>query len=170
MSVFKESLKHWYQKSKQALEHRISKENELKKRYQLYKHADHNPDFRINMVNVCGVYEIVGGNPDIKESYYSGLLNIDLISNQIEASWLIEGEQHQTGYGFVFNNTLVINFCYEYEQEVYNGVVAYHFVTPDVLIGKWTEEEAIDNAFEMGRKLTPDELGEEHPEDYFSVN
>lgn len=170
MDLFHQQLNHWYQKSKLALEDRPLKEKELSKRLNLSKYAEFNSDFAINMVNVCGVYEIAGGNPDFEESYYTGLLNIDLINNQIEASWLIEAEQHQTGYGFVFNNTLIIHFSYISEQEVYNGVVAFHFVTADILIGKWTEEIAIENAFEMGRKLTPDELGESYPEDFFSVN
>ena len=170
MDVFHQSLKHWYQKSKLALGHRPLKAKELSKRLHLYHHAEFNADFTINMVNICGVYEIAGGNPDIKESYYTGLLNIDLVSNQIEASWLIEGEQHQTGYGFVFNNTLIIHFNYMSDEDLYNGIVAYHFVTPDIIIGKWTEEVAIENAFEMGRKLMSNELGESSPEDFFSVN
>ena len=167
---FEQSLKHWFQKSYLALEHRPSKQEELKKRLHLSEYAEYNADYSINMVNICGVYEVVGGNPDMSDSFYTGLLTIDLVSNQIEATWLIEGEQHQTGYGFVFNNTLVIHFSYFHEQELFNGIVAYHFLTPDSVIGKWTEEIAIENAFEMGRRLTYEELGEEYPEDYFSVN
>jgi len=171
MHVFNQGLEHWYQKSKLALEKRPLKKKELDKRLHLFEYAEHNPDYAINMVNVCGVYEVAGGNPDIKDSYYTGLLNIDLVNNQIEASWLIEGEQHQVGYGFVFNNTLVIHFSYfNEEEEEFNGIVAYHFLNPDILIGKWTEEYALENAFEMGRKLTPNELGDAHPEDFFSVN
>ncbi|NJB83775.1 hypothetical protein [Wenyingzhuangia aestuarii] len=170
MNAFHQTLKHWYDKSKLGLVGRELKEQELFKRKELLEHAEYNPDFSINMINVCGVYEIVGGNPDIKDSYYTGLLNIDLISNQIEANWLIEGEQQQTGYGFVFNNTLVISFNYSVENEYFNGIVAYSFITPDVVIGKWTEEIAIENAFEMCRKLTADELGEPNQEDYFSAN
>ncbi|MGY5351374.1 hypothetical protein ACXGQW_02170 [Wenyingzhuangia sp. IMCC45533] len=170
MNTFDQKIKHWYEKSKQALAHRKNKKQELLKRLDLYENASQHQEFSVNMVNVCGVYEIVGGNPDIKDSYYVGLLNIDLISNQIEASWLIEGDQHQTGYGFVFNDTLVIHFSYMVEEELFNGIVAYHFLTPDIVIGKWTEEVAIENAFEMGRKLTPKELGEPYPEDFFSAN
>ncbi|NIJ46454.1 hypothetical protein FHR24_002941 [Wenyingzhuangia heitensis] len=170
MDVFHQRVKHWYQKSKLALKGRKFKEKELLKRYHLLEHSEKNPDFNINMINVCGVYEIVGGNPEIKDSYYTGLLHIDLMSNQIEASWLIEGEQHQTGYGFVFNNTLIIHFSYMSDRELYNGIVAYEFLTSDIVVGKWTEEIAIENAFEMGRKLTPNELGEPSPEDFFSAN
>ena len=170
MHIFNQQIKHWYKKSKLALKDRKLKKKELLRRLYLLEHSEYNPDFTINMVNVCGMYNIVGGNPDSQESYYTGLLHIDLISNQIEASWLIEGEQHQTGYGFVFNNTLVIHFNYMAEEELFNGIVAYHFLTPDILIGKWTEEIAIENAFEMGRKLAPDELGEPYPEDIFSAN
>lgn len=170
INTFQQNLKHWYDKSKFALKDRTSKKEELLKRLDLLENAEPNSDFSINMVNVCGVYEIVGGNPDFEESYYTGLLNIDLISNQIEANWLIEGTQQQTGYGFVFNNTLIIHFNYMSDKEIYNGIVAYHFLTPDIVVGKWTEEIAVENAFEMGRKLTPDELGEPYPEDFFSVN
>ncbi|WP_157359360.1 hypothetical protein [Wenyingzhuangia fucanilytica] len=170
MSNFHQSLKHWYDKSKLALKGRKSKKKELLKRLYLLEYSEANPDFSINLVNVCGIYNIAGGNPDSKDSYYTGLLHIDLINNQIEASWLIEGEHHQTGYGFVFNNTLVIHFNYLADDELFNGIVAYHFITPEIVIGKWTEEVAIENAFEMGRKLSPDELGEPYPEDIFSAN
>lgn len=170
MSNFEKSIKHWYYKSKLGLKNRDDKREELLKRLQLLEFSEYNPDFCINMVNVCGIYNIVGGNPDSSESYYTGLLHIDLISNQIEASWLIEGEQHQTGYGFVFNNTLVIHFNYMVEKELFNGVVAYEFITSEIVVGKWTEEIAIENAFEMGRKLSPEELGEPNPEDFFSAN
>ncbi len=170
MEVFEQRLKYWYEKSKLALANREAKKEELIKRGELVEFSEAHPDFRINMINVCGVYEVAGGNPDFEDSYYTGLLHIDLISNQIEASWLIEGEQHQTGYGFVFNNTLIIHFNYTSEKELYNGIVAYEFITQDIVIGKWTEEIAIENAFEMGRKLTPDELGEPYPEDFFSAN
>ncbi|MGY6647644.1 hypothetical protein [Wenyingzhuangia sp. IMCC45574] len=167
---FQQNLKYWYSKSKLALHQRKEKKEELVKRLELLEYAEQNPDFNLSMVNVCGVYEIAGGNPDATDSYYTGLLNIDLISNQIEASWLIEGSQHQTGYGFVFNDTLVIHFCYEADKSLYNGIVAYQFITPEIVIGKWTEEIAIENAFEMCRKLSPKELGEDFPEDFLSVN
>ncbi len=170
MNVFYQQIEYWYKKSALALANRENKKGELEKRLEIYENAELNSDFVINMVNVCGVYEIVGGNPDIEDSYYTGLLHIDLISNQIEASWLIEGEQHQTGYGFVFNDTLVIHFNYMADGELFNGIVAYHFLLPNVIIGKWTEEIAIENAFEMGRKLQPKELGEPYPEDFFSAN
>ena len=170
MGNFHKEVKHWYDKSKLALNYRDSKKKELLKRLRLLEFSEPTPDFSINMVNICGVYNIAGGNPDSNESYYTGLLNIDLVSNQIEASWLIEGEQQQTGYGFVFNNTLVIHFNYIADDELFNGIVAYKFITPDIVVGKWTEEIALENAFEMGRKLSPDELGEPYPEDFFSAN
>ena len=170
MGNFHQEVKHWYDKSKLALNYRDSKKKELLKRLRLLEFSEPTPDFSINMVNICGVYNIAGGNPDSNESYYTGLLNIDLVNNQIEASWLIEGEQQQTGYGFVFNNTLVIHFNYIADDELFNGIVAYKFITPDIVVGKWTEEIALENAFEMGRKLSPDELGEPYPEDFFSAN
>jgi len=169
-SIFHQKLRKWFDESKIALESRPNKENELLKRAEILEHAEPNPDFLLNMANVCGTYEIAGGNPDIEESYYTGLLCIDLISNQIETSWLIEGEQHQSGYGFVFNNILILHFNYMVNKELYHGIVAYDFLTPDIFIGKWTEEIAIENAFEMGRKLTHKELGEPNPEDFFSIN
>ncbi|WP_010133894.1 hypothetical protein [Ochrovirga pacifica] len=168
--IFQQNLTYWYKKSKVALKYREDKDRELHKRKELYQYAEPNPDFNLSMVNVCGVYEVVGGNPDVKDSFYTGLLHIDLISNQIEAHWLIEGSQTQTGYGFVFNDTLVLHFNYWAEEELFNGIVAYQFVTPEIVIGKWTEEIALENAFEMCRKLSPNELGEAHPEDFFSAN
>lgn len=170
MESFEQSIKHWYNKSKLALEKRESKQKELQRRLRLLELSEYNPEFSINMVNVCGIYNITGGNPDGKESYYTGLLHIDLVSNQIEVSWLIEGEQHQTGYGFVFNNTLIIHFNYMVDENLFHGVVAYRFITSEIMIGKWTEEVALENAFEMGRKLSPNELGEPYPEDFFSAN
>lgn len=169
-SVFHQKLDNWYQASKQGLSHRPSKKEEWEKRQKLWKFAELQPDFSINMVNVCGVYNVVGGNPVVDKSYYTGLLHVDLVSNQIEASWLIEGEQQQVGYGFVFNNTLIISFSYWAEKELYNGIVAYDFLTPEIVIGKWTEEIAIENAFEMGRKLSSKELGMPNPTTFFSKN
>lgn len=169
-NTFQQNLIFWYNKSKLALDNREDKKDELEKRLELLEYAEQNPEFDLSMVNVCGIYEVTGGNPEATDSYYTGLLNIDLINNQVEASWLIEGSQPQTGYGFVFNNTLVIHFNYMADKDLYNGIVAYQFLTPEIIIGKWTEEIAIENAFEMGRKLSPKELGESYPEDFLSVN
>lgn len=169
-NVFQQTLNYWYKKSKLGLVGRVGKSEELLNRTLLLENAEYNSDFRINMINVCGVYQIVGGNPDLKDNYYTGLLTIDLHNNQIEATWLIEGEQHQKGYGFVFNNTLVIHFNYTVDQIIFNGIVAYDFITPDVVVGKWTEEVAIENAFEMCRRCTPNELGDHISDDFFSAN
>jgi len=169
-NVFKETLTYWYNKSKLGLTGRNDKSEELLNRKILLENAEYNSEFQINLINVCGVYQVVGGNPDLKDNYYTGLLTIDLNNNQIEASWLIEGDQHQTGYGFVFNNTLIIHFNYTVDEKVFHGIVAYDFITPDVVIGKWTEEVAAENAFEMCRKCTSNELGNEISDDFFSAN
>lgn len=170
MENFKEALEFWYTKSKQVLKKRKELKEELIKRTFLYDNSEYNPSFSIDLVNVCGIYEVAGGNPDAKESYYTGILTIDLIDNQINATWTIEDNQEQTGYGFIFNDTLILNFSYVVEDGLYSGIVAYQFLTPEVVIGKWTEEIAAENAFEMARKLSPDELGESYPEDFISYN
>jgi hypothetical protein len=170
MKTFDEYIADWFAASKKVLGKRKDLEEELIKREFLVDNAEEQKDYFINTVNVCGTYNIVGGNPDQDEGYYSGILSLDLENNQIFATWLIEGNQKQTGYGFIFNNTLIINFSYVVDEYLFRGIVAYQFLTPDVVIGKWTEEVAESNTFEMGRRLSPNELGEPNPEDYFSVN
>lgn len=167
---FDQKIAYWYAKSKKVLQGRKDSTEELTKRAYLLDNVEPNPNLTINMVSICGTYEVAGGNPDELESFYTGLLSIDLIDNQISATWLIEGTQQQTGYGFVFNNTLMLHFDYMVDEFLYNGIVAYEFITADIIIGKWTEEVAIENAFEMGRKLSHNELGEPYPEDYLSCN
>ncbi|MDB4297755.1 hypothetical protein N9901_03290 [Flavobacteriaceae bacterium] len=171
MEKFEKAIINWYNKIKIVLNDREEKEDEYIKCNFLLENTEYHPDFVINMVNVCGTYNVCGGNPDLEDSYYTGVLSIDLISNQIVATWLIEGEHKQLGYGFVFNNTLVLSFSYmDDDKNMYNGVVAYEFLSSDIIVGKWTEEVAAENAFEVGRKLSPEELGQPYPEDYFSVN
>lgn len=170
MDAFNHAINHWFDQSKLALKNLPPLKEELSKRQKLVQVSEYNATFLINMVNVCGTYAIVGGNPDTKDSYYTGTLQIELLNNQIVATWLIDGSQPQNGYGFVFNNTLVLQFKYHANADLFHGIVAYEFLTPEIVNGKWTEEMAFESAFEMGRKLPSSELDLANPEPFFSAN
>ncbi|MDO7172618.1 hypothetical protein [Mariniflexile sp. AS56] len=89
-----------------------------------------------------GSYNIIGSNQDAEEAVYKGTLELALdVNNRINAKWIINNDQNQSGTGFFKDNILVINFNYKGEDElVYKGVVVYKCITKDVLDGFWSEK------------------------------
>jgi len=93
--------------------------------------------------DLIGNYAISGSNQDdSNEMTYKGVLTLSLDkNNRINAQWLINDTQEQTGHGFFKDNILVINFKYKGEEnKIYKGVAVYRCITKDVLDGFWSEK------------------------------
>ncbi|MFD2914770.1 hypothetical protein [Psychroserpens luteus] len=91
---------------------------------------------------LLGTYNITGTNQNEESSAYKGILTLSLDENhRIQAEWLINNNQKQSGNGFFKDNILVINFNYKGENEtVFKGVVVYKCLTKDILEGFWSEK------------------------------
>lgn len=105
-----------------------------------------------------GTYQITGSNQDAAAATYQGTLTLSLDENhRIEAAWLINNNQEQSGTGFFKDNILVINFNYQGDDAVvYKGVVVYKCITKDILEGFWSEKHGdpeylgAERAFRIG--------------------
>lgn len=115
-------------------------------------------------ISLQGTYKITGSNQDKEQSSYSGFLHLNIIgSNRVTAEWVIDSEQTQKGTGFFHEDTLVINFYYQGEEEnkekTYKGVVVYTTTNNNTLKGFWSEKHGNEDylGFEEGKKLTQEE-------------
>lgn len=92
--------------------------------------------------DLVGTFSIIGSNQDDSEQTYKGELSLSLDeNNRVIAKWLINRSQLQFGTGFFKNNTLVINFNYQGDENTtYKGTVVYKCLTKDILEGFWSEE------------------------------
>jgi hypothetical protein len=92
--------------------------------------------------DLAGSFTIMGSNQDEERARYKGTLHLTLDeNNRIQADWLINESQNQTGTGFFKDNILVINFNYNGEENrIYKGVVVYKCITKDILDGFWSEK------------------------------
>ncbi|WP_452228463.1 hypothetical protein [Lacinutrix sp. MEBiC02404] len=92
--------------------------------------------------NLPGTYNITGSNQDAVAATYKGTLTLSLDENhRIQAAWLINNNQKQSGTGFFKDNILVINFNYLGDDDViHKGVVVYKCITKDILEGFWSEK------------------------------
>lgn len=92
--------------------------------------------------DIIGNYSVIGTNQDNSENTYKGTLNLSFDNyKRIEAKWLINNTQEQTGVGFFKNNILVIHFKYRgYQHKFFNGTVVYKFLNIDILEGFWSED------------------------------
>ena len=92
--------------------------------------------------DLVGQFQILGSNQDETENTYSGILDLTLDEHfRISAKWTINKSQLQFGTGFFKDNTLVINFQYQGdENNMYKGVVVYRCISRDILDGFWSEE------------------------------
>ena len=92
--------------------------------------------------DLAGSFSIMGSNQDEEGARYKGTLHLTLDeNNRIQADWLINESQIQTGTGFFKDNILVINFNYNGEENrIYKGVVVYKCITKDILDGFWSEK------------------------------
>ncbi|MFT4849009.1 MAG: hypothetical protein ACI83B_001547 [Sediminicola sp.] len=96
----------------------------------------------MNIKELVGNFTIVGSNQDAEGAAYKGTLDLTLDENsRINAEWLIDGNQSQSGTGFFKDNILVVNFNYKADNDsVYKGVVIYKCITKDILDGFWSEK------------------------------
>ena len=91
--------------------------------------------------DIIGTYSISGSNQEADNAItYQGVLTLTLDEyDRVQAHWLINDEQVQTGSGFFKNNILVINFKYKGDYKItYKGVAVYQCITKDVLDGFWS--------------------------------
>ena len=116
----------------------------------------------ITRAGIVGNYHIVGKNSMQDTNGYVGLLSLDLEDNQIRATWLMEETDVHRGYGFLHDRVLVLNFRYCSEGLEYNGVVAYEFLTNEIITGTWTEEINPKIGIECGRKLPLEKINPLH--------
>jgi hypothetical protein len=107
----------------------------------------------ITRVGIVGDYHIVGKNSSEDETSYVGLLSLHLDEDQIRATWLVEETDVHYGYGFLHERILILNFMYLSEGQEYKGIVAYEFLTNEIITGTWTEEMNPKIGTECGRKL-----------------
>jgi hypothetical protein len=107
----------------------------------------------ITRAGILGTYHLVGKNSAEDKSSYVGLLSLHLEEGQIRATWLLEEIDVHYGYGFLHERLLVLNFMYASEGQEYKGVVAYEFLTNEIITGTWTEETNTAIGMEFGRKL-----------------
>lgn len=106
---------------------------------------------------LCGKFSVIGQNPDDKKSCYHGTLEISYQNEGWQAEWEIGGYYHQAFGMLVAPNVLVFNFTYEEENMPKSGLVAYSFLTPDIVTGYWIEEGYPEKGTEHLRRLQPDE-------------
>tara|TARA_B100000809_G_scaffold266664_1_gene330579 strand:- start:4751 stop:5266 length:516 start_codon:yes stop_codon:yes gene_type:complete len=117
--------------------------------------------------SIEGTYQIIGANSENAEQGYFGILTLKYDDNKIFATWLIEGEDTQTGFGLFVNKILSINFVYQQDGVEYTGLVSYEFLSEKILSGIWVEMGSDEIGVEYGRKLP---VKREDPLKHFSFN
>jgi hypothetical protein len=103
--------------------------------------------------SIEGVYQVLGANSENEEDGYFGILTLKYDENRIFATWLIEGEDTQTGFGLLSNNILSLSFVYTQDNVEYTGLVSYEFLSKNIISGRWVEEGSDQMGVEFGRKL-----------------
>ena len=155
--------KEWLEKSLEILENKMTKrgaesdalEFEMEKRKSLFKSlTESNQVSPITKQSIAGQYCVVGNLADNNFKGYKGLLNLYYEEHQIRATWQIENDELHYGYGMIFNNVLCLNFSYEVKEEEFYGIVAYEFLSEDIISGIWTEQIIDSLGMEFGRKLS----------------
>ncbi len=172
----KTRVKKWFDESVKVLTTRIESKKEKsedllaelearKKSFEKIKEASSGP--QITKESISGVYHILGKNSSEEFQGYIGDMSITYQENQIRATWLIEGKVTHYGYGFIHNNMLCLNFCYEAGNIDRYGVVMYEFFSEDCMGGVWTEEVNDSIGCEFGRRISTENTD---PLDYFGLN
>ena len=93
--------------------------------------------------DLIGEYKVRGTNQEKNGYSYAGILHLrlDEEKQRINAEWLINSSQIQSGTGFFKDNILVINFKYKGEHDhTFKGVIVYKCLTKDLLEGFWSEK------------------------------
>ncbi len=148
--------------------------NELEVRKVVAERSKITSDFKIMPNHAKGTYKIMGQNPDVKDSCYIGILEIEYVEGQWQGVWEVSGNTH---YGFgmqVAPNILVFSFSYlDTEENVHAGMASYTFVNDNIVRGEWIEDGYPDRGIEELRKMSADEINDDNifDENYgFSLN
>lgn len=167
-------LSNWLSVSTRLLQARISSDSKKEKQFieELNLRRETVSDsldlfLMLTPESIEGVYQVIGANSENAEQGYLGVLTLKYDDSKIFATWLIEGEDTQTGFGLLLNNILSINFVYEQDDIEYTGLVSYEFLSDKIISGKWVEEGTDQVGIELGRKLAVETTG---PLKYFSFN
>ncbi|WP_010180939.1 hypothetical protein [Aquimarina agarilytica] len=155
-------IQKWFKNSTKVTEkathnYRSSFEYELAIRKEMLKDFFETA-YELDVNNDQGVYKIMGQNPDDPESCYIGNVVIEYDEDTWLATWYISGFMHYA-YGMqVSPNILVFNFSYlDTDENPHTGLVAYTFLSKDVVRGEWIEEGYAEKGLEELRKLKDDE-------------
>ena len=108
---------------------------------------------KVTSESLEGVYQVVGANSENSEQGYFGMLSLSYDDNKIHATWMIEGQDVQTGFGLLTENMLSLHFVYHREDIEYKGLVTYEFLSDTMIYGNWIEEDTDEIGVELGRKL-----------------
>ncbi len=156
-------VKKWYENSKKVTEkatlnYKSSYEYELAIRKEMLNEFS-DTAYELNEENDPGIYKIMGQNPDDPESCYIGNVIIEFDEGTWLATWYISGFMHYA-YGMqVSSNILVFNFSYlDTDENPHTGLVAYTFLSKDIVRGEWIEEGYDEKGLEELRKLKDDEI------------
>ncbi len=169
-------FKQWIERSSKILKQRIDENNtdftdleqELELRKEMYSSFEKKVErSKITKSKILGDYVLVGCNSSDAVSGYVGVLNLSSEEYQIKATWIIEGHKEQIGYGLLIDNILCLNFSYEAGNNIYDGVVVFHFLSESCIHGVWTEQIHDALGFEMGRKLKSKKI---NPLNLFGLN
>lgn len=133
--------------------------NELEVRRRVAENSKITSDFKIMPNYVMGSYKIMGQNPDVTDSCYMGIIEIDYVEGQWQAVWEVSGNTH---YGFgmqVASNVLVFSFTYiDTDENVHSGIASYAFINDDIVRGEWIEDGYPDKGCEELRKMAKEEI------------
>jgi len=115
--------------------------------------------YEVNKNTTPGTYKIMGQNPDDPESCYIGSLVIEYDDDTWLATWSISGANH-FAYGMQVSSTiLVFNFSYMDEDDnPHTGLVAYTYLSDQIIHGEWIEEGYSEKGIEELRKLDEGEI------------
>ncbi len=161
-------IRKWLVNSKRLSErakanYRAFFENELEVRRHVAERSKITSDFKIMPNQASGTYKIMGQNPDVKDSCYIGIIEIDYIEGQWQAVWEVSGNTH---YGFgmqVAPNILVFSFSYmDSEENLHSGMASYTFINEDIVRGEWIEDGYPDTGIEELRKMTNEETNNDN--------
>ena len=154
-------LSQWLSKSTAILQDRINRSKsettslyveELNIRRELVSNTKE-LDLGLSASEIVGHYHVIGANSSNSNAGYMGILSLVEFENRIQATWQMEGNDTQTGFGLLLNNTLSLNFNYTVEGKEYSGLVSYDFISPQIISGIWVEEGSDEIGVEFGRRI-----------------
>jgi len=175
-----DKIQQWLANSKELTQ--ISKdpyksnfEYELKLRQKLVYSTQSIEEYEVTFEKAVGTYKLMGQNPDTSSCYIGTVeIEYDDVDESLIATWYIAGATH-FAYGMkVSSNIIVFNFAYmDPDENAHTGLVAYTFLSPQIVQGRWIEEGFKGEGIEELRKLDDDEsdYNDNHDSNFgFSLN